>query len=131
MEFLKNYWYPLVLSSEVPADKPYSTLLLGDPLVIFRDNNGKAICLHDACPHQGLPLSLGKVKDGKIECAYHGWQFGASGECAKIPCLEDNKLPKSAKCRFAYPDRRTLRRNLGVCWIPRNGSPAATARGHD
>lgn len=113
MEFLKNYWYPLLLSSEVSGDKPHSTLLLGEPLVIFRDNNGKAICLHDACPHQGVPLSLGKVKDGKVECAYHGWQFGASGECEKIPCLEDGKLPKSAKCRFAYPTEE----RLGVIWV--------------
>ncbi len=104
MEFLKNYWYPLALSSEVTAHKPYGTSLLGDPLVLFRDGNGRVLCLHDACPHQGTPLSLGSVKEGNLECAYHGWQFGEGGECKKIPSLAEHiKIPKSAKCRFAYP----------------------------
>lgn len=113
MEFLKNYWYPLVLSSEVSTTKPYETSLLGDPLVLFRDSNGRVICLHDACPHQGAPLSMGTVKDGNIVCPYHGWQFGADGECKKIPSIYDTNIPKSAKCRFAYPTEE----QLGVVWV--------------
>ena len=114
MEFLKNYWYPLVLSSTVSVDKPHGTYLLGEPLVLFRDSNKRVICLHDACPHQGTPLSIGKVKDGNVECPYHGWQFGSGGECKKIPSLpEDTKIPKSAKCRFAYPTEE----HNGVIWV--------------
>ena len=113
MEFLKNYWYPLVLSSEVSTSKPYKISLLGDPLVLFRDSNGRVICLHDACPHQGAPLSMGKVQDGNIVCPYHGWQFGEGGECKKIPSIYDTKIPKSSKCRFAYPTEE----QLGVVWV--------------
>lgn len=114
MKFLKNYWYPLVLSSDVSADKPYGTSLLGDPLVLFRDRTGKVLCLHDSCPHQGVPLSVGRVKDGKVECAYHGWQFGEGGNCTKIPCLSDDAtMPKGAKCNFAYPTEE----RLGVVWV--------------
>jgi len=114
MNFLKNYCYPLVLSKEVTTDKAYGTFLLEEPLVLFRDSNGRVVCLHDACPHQGTPLSLGKVKDGNVECPYHGWQFGEGGECQKIPSLpSQTKMPKSAKCRFAYP---TEEKN-GVVWV--------------
>jgi phenylpropionate dioxygenase-like ring-hydroxylating dioxygenase large terminal subunit len=114
MEFLKNYWYPLALSSEVPADKPYGTSLLGEPLVLFRDQNKQVICLYDSCPHQGLPLSRGKVVDGNVECPYHGWQFGSGGECKKIPSLgEEKNIPKGANCRFAYPTEE----KLGVIWV--------------
>lgn len=121
MEFLKNYWYPLVLSSEIRKDKPYGTSLLGDLLVLFRDANGHVLCLHDACPHYGSPLSLGSVKDGNLECPYHGWQFGAGGECKKIPSLPENvSIPKAAKCRFAYPTEE----HGGVVWVWA-GTPAA------
>ena len=115
MEFLKNYWYPLALTSEISGSKPYKITLLGDPLVLFRNNDGRVICLHDSCPHQGAPLSLGKVnQDGNLVCAYHGWQFGEGGECKKIPSIfEDSKIPRSAKCRFAYPTEE----HLGVVWV--------------
>jgi phenylpropionate dioxygenase-like ring-hydroxylating dioxygenase large terminal subunit len=114
MEFLKNYWYPLALSSEVPTNKPYGTSLLGEPLVLFRDQNNQVICLYDACPHQGLPLSRGKVVNGNVECPYHGWQFGSGGDCQKIPSLgEDKNIPKGANCRFAYPTEE----RLGVIWV--------------
>ncbi len=114
MEFLKNYWYPLALSSEVPADKPYSTSLLNEPLVLFRDEDDNVICLYDSCPHQGVPLSRGQVKNGNVECPYHGWQFGAGGDCKKIPSMaEDAPIPKGAKCNFAYPTEE----KLGVVWV--------------
>jgi phenylpropionate dioxygenase-like ring-hydroxylating dioxygenase large terminal subunit len=121
MEFLKNYWYPIALSSEVPVNRPYSTSLLGDPLVLFRDRDGQVITLYDSCPHQGVPLSQGKVKSGHIECPYHGWQFGAGGSCTKIPSLSDQApKPAGAHCRFAYPTEE----HLGVVWVFA-GSPDA------
>jgi phenylpropionate dioxygenase-like ring-hydroxylating dioxygenase large terminal subunit len=114
MEFLKNYWYPLALSSEVPTDKPYGTSLLGEPLVLFRDQNNQVICLYDSCPHQGVPLSRGKVTNGNVECPYHGWQFGEGGDCQKIPSMgEEKTIPKGAKCHFAYPTAE----KLGVIWV--------------
>jgi phenylpropionate dioxygenase-like ring-hydroxylating dioxygenase large terminal subunit len=114
MKFLKNYWYPIALSSEVSKTKPYSTSLLGEPIVLFRDTNGSVICLHDVCPHQGVPLSLGKVENGQIECPYHGWQFGKEGVCTKIPSLSpDAKIPKTAVCRFTYPAEE----HGGTIWV--------------
>ncbi len=35
--------------------------------------------------HRACPLSLGKVIDGKVSCAYHGWEFNGAGECTKMP----------------------------------------------
>ena len=121
MEFLKNYWYPIALSSEVPANKPYGTMLLGEPLVLFRNEDNKVICLYDSCPHQGVPLSQGKVTNGNVECPYHGWQFGEGGECNKIPSMADDlPKPRAAKCKFAYPTEE----KLGVVWVFA-GNPAA------
>ena len=33
--------------------------------------------LLDRCPHRSVPLSFGKVADGRLQCGYHGWAFDA------------------------------------------------------
>lgn len=43
-----------------------------EPWVLFRGEDGKPGCVRDECAHRACPLSLGKVKDGRIQCPYHG-----------------------------------------------------------
>ena len=37
----------------------------------------------DACMH--VDAAEGRVKDGDIQCAYHGWQYNGKGQCTCIP----------------------------------------------
>ncbi|QNA83827.1 aromatic ring-hydroxylating dioxygenase subunit alpha [Sphingomonas sp. So64.6b] len=76
-------WHPL---AEVKAlrDKPLARRLMGKPIVLFL-SHGKPVALLDRCPHRGLPLSGGCVKDGAIACPYHGWRFGVDGACVEVP----------------------------------------------
>lgn len=38
--------------------------------------------IDDRCPHQGYPLSQGRVQDGVLTCAWHNWKFElATGAC--------------------------------------------------
>ncbi len=59
--------------------------VLGEPLVVFRDAEGRVGVLADRCPHRNLALSRGKVTEDGLRCAYHGWAWAADGRCAKIP----------------------------------------------
>jgi vanillate O-demethylase monooxygenase subunit len=60
---------------------------------------GDVVVLEDRCPHRWAPLSAGEVVDGTIRCAYHGWRFDRSGQCAEIPSLpEDVPAPPRAQC---------------------------------
>jgi phenylpropionate dioxygenase-like ring-hydroxylating dioxygenase large terminal subunit len=61
--------------------------LLGTPIVLFRGPEGTPGALLDRCAHRNAPLSAGRVVDRRIECLYHGWQFGTDGRCLKIPGL--------------------------------------------
>lgn len=65
-------------------------------MALFRSKEGRACAVEDRCPHRRVPLSLGKVVDGSIRCAYHGWTFdGESGACVAIPNLgSDEKTPE-------------------------------------
>ena len=74
---------PNILAQLIPLE------LFGEPWVLFRDKNGMVGCVRDSCAHRACPLSLGKLKDGEVQCPYHGWQFSASGECTKTPSTNE------------------------------------------
>jgi len=93
----KQCWYPVAFLQDLPKDRPYSFSLYDEPFVLFRNHQGKLVCLIDRCPHRAAKLSDGQIIDGKIECLYHGWQFGGEGECLHIPQLPtDAKIPANA-----------------------------------
>jgi len=70
---MRNRWYPVVFGSELLGPhggprRPYGLQLLGDPIILFRDDQGHAQCLLDKCPHRSAALSVGLVRDGLLEC---------------------------------------------------------------
>lgn len=96
-----NFWYPICRSESLLAGEPLRLELLGLRFVAFRDGAGRASVLSDTCIHRGGSLGLGKVKGDRIECPYHGWQFGGDGRCRSIPTL-DGTPPARAKVD-SYP----------------------------
>jgi phenylpropionate dioxygenase-like ring-hydroxylating dioxygenase large terminal subunit len=94
-------------------DKPISVRLLGEDLVLFRGENGKAAALVDRCPHRGTMLSRGRVIfPGTLSCGYHGWTFNGRGECvAAIVEGPESRLPGKVRVK-AYP----VEERLGLVW---------------
>jgi phenylpropionate dioxygenase-like ring-hydroxylating dioxygenase large terminal subunit len=83
---VKKAWYVLCSSRELRR-KPISRKLFGEPLVLFRGEDGKPGALLDRCAHRNVPLSLGRVVPEGLECSYHGWRFDRGGGCRRIPGL--------------------------------------------
>lgn len=103
---LRRAWHPIARCAEV-ASEPTKAWLLGDPYVLMRID-GKVVVLEDRCPHRLAPLSAGRVVDGALECAYHGWRFDASGSCTTVPSLgQGSRIPTKARCGrpFAVTER--------------------------
>src|SRR5918911_1273677 len=93
---LANFWHPVAISSEV-TEQPKQFELLGELIVLFRDSRGVA-AFEDLCIHRGAALSLGWVADGRLTCAYHGWEYDRTGACVKIPSLpEGATIPRKAR----------------------------------
>ncbi|MCW5654490.1 aromatic ring-hydroxylating dioxygenase subunit alpha [Hydrogenophaga sp.] len=91
----KQLWHPVAASREV-RDAPLACTLLGEPLVLWREPGHGGDRVHawaDRCPHRGARLSLGRVLSGvrgaRLECPYHGWQFGGEGRCQHVPAAPD------------------------------------------
>lgn len=87
---LAQYWYPVALARDV-SEQPLGTMLLDMPLVIYKMQD-ELIVAKDACPHRGVPLSLGKNDGQGVVCPYHGLRFGTQGKCNRIPAHPQHKI---------------------------------------
>ena len=85
-EFMRRYWQPVALSEELPPDgAPLAARLLGEDLVLFRDDRGRPGLLGIHCAHRGADLSYGRIEDGGLRCLYHGWLYDIEGRCLEQP----------------------------------------------
>jgi len=85
-ELMRRYWLPAALSEELPkGGAPLPVRLLGEDLVLFRDDQGRSGLLGLHCSHRGADLSYGRVEDGGLRCIYHGWLYDIYGRCLDQP----------------------------------------------
>lgn len=75
--------------------------LNGTDLAIWRSASGQAFVWGDRCPHRGMRLSQGFVRQDTLACIYHGWQYGSDGGCVSIPAHPDLVPPKTI-CATTY-----------------------------
>ena len=70
-------WLPVSEDAAV-GGSPVAVVADGVPLVLLRPAPGAPpVAYADRCPHRLVPLSAATAQDGRLQCAYHGWQFGA------------------------------------------------------
>ena len=81
-ELLRRYWLPVGLSNQVTAGgKPMQVKVMGEDLVLFRDDLGRPGLLGLNCSHRLTSLAYGRVEDGGIRCPFHGWLYDLEGKC--------------------------------------------------
>jgi phenylpropionate dioxygenase-like ring-hydroxylating dioxygenase large terminal subunit len=95
---LVNEWHVVAKSSEVTAERPFACTLLGERLVLWR-SEGAPLAWADYCPHRGAPLSLGRIKECRIACPYHGWEYDALGRRVHVPAHPELSTPLAAPIR--------------------------------
>jgi Phenylpropionate dioxygenase and related ring-hydroxylating dioxygenases, large terminal subunit len=109
---LTRRWHPVAYSTEI-NQQPFGTTLLGEPVVVWRDETGRPHAMRDLCIHRGTALSLGRVESSEIICAYHGWRYTADGKCSRIPQLTDSsQIPPKARVDAYHCQER-----YGLVWV--------------
>jgi nitrite reductase/ring-hydroxylating ferredoxin subunit len=103
-EYLRRYWHPFMLASEL-ADLPKALRLLGEDLVIFRDKSGQLGLLHRQCIHRGASLEFGIPQERGIMCCYHGWHFDVDGTVIATPAEPQTSQIRDNFCQGAYAVR--------------------------
>ncbi len=116
---LGQSWFILARSDQV-SRQPSGWMLLNQPVVLYRDAQGRVRALLDRCPHRGVRLSLGEVVGSNIVCRYHGWSFSGAGRCESIP----SHPPGELKSGCDVPCFETFEAR-GFVWVrSRGGAPA-------
>jgi nitrite reductase/ring-hydroxylating ferredoxin subunit len=102
---MREYWVPAMLSSELPSNDcpPVRVMLLGEPLIGWRDSNGKIGLVANNCPHRGASLYFGRNEDCGLRCVYHGWKFDVEGNCIDMPNEPAESNFKNKVKVTAYP----------------------------
>ena len=98
--YVRNAWYMAGWIKDFPREVPTPVTLLDEPLVFYRQTDGKLVALEDRCCHRLAPLSHGQVEGDDLRCLYHGLKFGGSGACTEMP--GSKVIPKAMKVR-SYP----------------------------
>lgn len=106
-----DVWTPLIPRRDV-ARRPVRVILAGEPVVLFRDLQGRVGALIDRCPHRGAALSLGRVGgDGFLECPFHGWRFDVDGANRGVPLNPD------ARCETLGAAALPVRELGDMIWV--------------
>ena len=101
---LRCYWQPVALVDELAGNRPVKPVrLLGEHLVLFRDEAGRYGLIERACPHRGTDLAYGRLENGGLRCAFHGWLFDVTGRCLETPAEPDDSNLCANIRQKAYP----------------------------
>ena len=100
-EYLRRYWHPFMLASEL-EELPVAVKLLGEDLVVFRDKSRRLGLLHRHCAHRGASLEFGIIAERGIRCCYHGWHFDVDGTILDTPAEPESSRIKANFCQGAY-----------------------------
>jgi phenylpropionate dioxygenase-like ring-hydroxylating dioxygenase large terminal subunit len=106
-ELLRDLWYFAATTRELDRGPMFRREILGEPVVLGRDGEGRAFALRDICPHRAVPLSAGRLTQTNgvetVECPYHGWRFGTQdGVCKLIPSLVDGQPYEASRIRVRH-----------------------------
>ncbi len=113
MELVPDRWYIILEADEVPVGRPTRAVRHGVALAVWRGAGGDVHAAVDRCPHRSVSLALGRVRDGELECPFHGFRFrGSDGQCTHIPAHGDRAPPAG----YAVPVR-VVREAHGFIWL--------------
>lgn len=92
-KFFRSYWLPVALPEQLVQRNPMPIEVLGEKLVLYRDGSGTLGLLDDRCAHRCTSLSAGshdmktagRIDRDGVRCPYHGWKYGADGQCLDQP----------------------------------------------
>ncbi len=112
-KLMRMYWQPAALVDELQGPRPVKAVkLLGENLVLFRDEQGRYGLIDRHCAHRGADLAFGRLENGGLRCAFHGWLFDVSGQCLETPAEPRESVLCKNITQRAYP----VVEKRGILW---------------
>src|SRR5205814_10507640 len=82
---MRRYWHPISTAFDLDRDPVRPVRILGEDLVLFRDEAGKLGLVGQRCAHRGISLAYGIPQPNGLRCAYHGWTYNLEGQVMDMP----------------------------------------------
>ena len=92
-------WYFIATRQAVEKVRLAQKTWMGEKILIWCDKDGKICVSETYCPHLGAdlaPAAGGCVRDGRLVCPFHGYEFDTTGQCVATPFAPP---PKTARLR--------------------------------
>ena len=103
-EVLRRYWQPAALAEELDGGRPVAPVtLLGERLVLFRDDDGELGLIGRHCLHRGADLCFGRREDNGLRCPFHGWLYDRNGRCLEQPGEPEGSRMHERLRAVSYP----------------------------
>ena len=98
-ELFINGWLCVGRSEEVPNIGDYYTLdILGEPLIVTRNNDNVVTVLSNVCRHRGSQLLTGSGNSKRITCPYHRWSYDQDGHLLTAPLVDKTEGFNKKNC---------------------------------
>ena len=92
-------WYFVASRKDLEKARIVRKTWMGTEIVAWSDEDGH-VCVAEAyCPHLGSDLGPavgGRVRDGRLVCPFHGFEYDTAGQCVATPFAP---APKAARLR--------------------------------
>ena len=103
---LEREWLCAGRADQLPEPGDYFTLdLLGEKLVVVRDQDGEIRVLSRVCRHRAAELVRGAGNARSFQCPYHAWTYGLDGRLVGAPMMEGAAGFDRKTCRL--PEMRS------------------------
>jgi phenylpropionate dioxygenase-like ring-hydroxylating dioxygenase large terminal subunit len=103
-------WFPVMLSKDLAAGQLRGHDFLDGRIVLLRSGDRRVTAVSAYCPHVGADLSVGKVVDDHIQCAFHHWEYDNLGRCVRTGV--GDAPPRNARL-FVFPTEE----RYGIIWV--------------
>lgn len=116
-------WTPVALSADLPAGTVMPAWTPAGSIALWRSQSGRVAASADRCPHRGMRLSHGFVRGETLSCVYHGWRYGRTGACLRIPAHPRLTPPETIRV-----ETHEVEETDGIIWIALGHPPTRPPR---
>ncbi len=109
---LLNDWHVVGFTEQVSPGQLVPVTLLERDLVAWRESNGQLHVWEDLCVHRGARLSKGSIRNDRVICPYHGWNYDGSAQCVLMPAA-----PNDAPLKRARAITHKVKEQYGFIWV--------------
>jgi hypothetical protein len=102
----QRQWWPIAVEAQLDGSKPTAAMLLGIPLVIWKDGAGAWSVLEDRCAHRLAPLS--EVRGACVRAGVCVCWFDCCGERGNMHGMGEVAASAAPPCSPQAEGRATL-----------------------